>query len=277
MIQVASRATYSSRPAGRVGYRKIFNESNFNESKLTLLLLSPLALVSFENQYSVITGEQYRTPLERYDFTAFVFVIDPATNFSVPVVSFEVGDTGVGDFITTSETGASRSNFTYEPPTRNTSVVVTIPSSTTYATVRRTARAQALTFLMFTINWLLTLCTLVITGIVANKRVVKDGVALLPVSIILSVPAIRSLYIGSPPFGIFFGTHRNLTTLFEALTLSLRRGGVLPTNDHCSGVCHGSLVYFRPGQTRYRYKRYRLQRSREQRSRKSRSRKGRYR
>ena len=212
MIRAASREAYTSRPASRVGYRKIFNESNTDESNVTLLLLSPLDLVSFEDEYRVITGEQYKTPLDRYDFTAFVFVIDPATNFSVPVVSFEVGDTGTGDFVTTFETGTSRSNFTYEPPTRNTSVVVTIPSSTTYATVRRTARAQALTFLMFTINWLLTLCTLIITGIVASKRVVKDGVALLPVSIILSVPAIRGLYIGTPPFGIFFGTHRNCTT-----------------------------------------------------------------
>ena len=212
MIQTASRATYSSRPVGRVGYRKIFNESNSDEPNITPFLLSPLDLVSFENDYRVITGEQYKTPLDRYDFTAFVFVINPATNFSVPVVSFEVGDTGLGDFITTCETGTSRSNFTYEPPNLNTTVSVTIPSYTTYATVRRTIRAQALTFLMFTINWLLTLCTLAITGIVANKREVKDGVALLPVSIILSVPAIRSLYIGSPPFGIFFGTHRNCTT-----------------------------------------------------------------
>jgi len=47
MIQTTSRAAYSSRPAGRVGYRKIFNESNSDESNVTLLPLSPLDLVSF--------------------------------------------------------------------------------------------------------------------------------------------------------------------------------------------------------------------------------------
>ena len=196
-----------------MGYRKIFNESNSDESNVTLLLLRPLDLVSFESDYRVITGEQYRTPLDRYDLTAFVFVIDPAKNRSVPIVSFEVGDTGMGDFVTTSETRRSMSNFTFELD-QNTSMVLTVPSRTTYVTVRRTLRAQSLTFLMFSINWLLTLCTVVITGIVANRRegVENDSVALLPVSTILSVPAIRALYIGSPPFGIFFGTHRNCPT-----------------------------------------------------------------
>ena len=78
----------------RVGYCKIFNELNSNGPNVIFLLLSPLDLVSFEQEYSVITGEQYNTPLDRYNFTAFAFVINPATNFSVPVVNFTVGDGG---------------------------------------------------------------------------------------------------------------------------------------------------------------------------------------
>ena len=192
-------------------YRKIFNEPNSDESNVTLILLRPLDLVSFESDYRVITGEQYRTPLDRYDLTAFVFVIDPAKNRSVPIVTFEVGDTGMGDFVTKSDTRRSMSNFTIEL-TADTSMKLLIPSRTTYVTVRRTVRAQALTFLMFAINWLLTLCTVAITGIVLNRAVALDSVAVLPISTILSVPAIRALYIGSPPFGIFFGTHRNCPT-----------------------------------------------------------------
>jgi len=200
-----------------VGYCKIFNEPNSDESNVTLLLLSPLDLVSFENDYRVVSGEQYKTPLDRYDFAAFFFVVDPTTNFTVPVINLEADNTGMGDFVTAFERGTSRMNFTFEPPTRNTSVVVTIPSRMAYVTVRRNARAQALTFLMFTINWLLTLCTMVITGIVVSKRVVTEGVALLPISIVLSVPAIRSLYIGAPPFGIFIGTHRICTTPLQRI------------------------------------------------------------
>ena len=143
---------------------------------------------------------------------AFVFVINPATNFSVPVLGFDVDDTEMLDFTTTSEMGMSGSNFTYQPPTPDEQVTVTVPSYTTRVTIERTPRAQALTFLMFTINWLLTLCTVIITGVVASKRVVNENVALLPISNILSVPAIRALYIGTPPFGIFFGTHQNCTT-----------------------------------------------------------------
>ena len=219
MTQTPSRVVYSLRPAGRVDYCTIFNESNTDGSNLTLLLLSPLDLISFESDYRV-TGEQYRTPLDRYDFAAFIFIINPATNFSVPVASFEVGDTGLGDFVTTSETGTSRTNFTFQSPLVNETLEVLIQSFMAHGTVRRTVRAQALTFLMFTINWLLTLCTLIITVIVANKSEVKEGVVLLPVSIILSVPAIRALYIGSPAFGIFFGTHRKCTTSLRSIDIA---------------------------------------------------------
>jgi len=138
--------------------------------------------------------------------------MDPATNLSVPVVSFEVGDTGPGAFVTTSETGMSTYNFTFEPPTGNTSVVVTVPFYMAFGTVRRTVYLRAITFIMFMINWLLTLWTLAITVIVASRRVMNEGVVILPLTIILAVPAIRNLYIGSPPFGIFLGTHRNCAT-----------------------------------------------------------------
>jgi len=193
-----------------MGCCKIFNESNSDESNVTLLLLSPLDLYSFENEYRVTIGERYKTPFDRYDFMATVFVID-RSNFSTPI-DFIVGDTGMGDFVATFEVGTSRSDFTYEDPIIEALVTEAIQSRTAHATVRRTARAQALTFLMFSINWLLVLCTLIITWIVASKGAVKDSVALLPISIIFSVPAIRALYIGSPPFGVFIGTHRNCTT-----------------------------------------------------------------
>jgi len=146
----------------------------------------------------------------------------------------------MADFVTAFETGTSRSNFTYEPPTRNTSVVVTVPSHTTYATVGRTERAKTLTLLMFWVNWSLTFCTLCITWIVANSRV-DSTIALLPITTILSIPSIRALYIGSPPFGISLGTHRNYTTPIRKLTPPTRPVGVHPTNDNCSGVCHDRL------------------------------------
>ena len=147
------------------------------------------------------------TPLDKYDFTVFVFAIEKATNKSIPITTFAVGDAGPGDFTTTSETVQSRNEFTHD--TEGEPVTVEVGSYTTHVQVKHSIRARALTLSMFAINWVLTLCSLVITMIVANRREVKEGLALLPITMILSIPAVRSLYVGSPPFGILFGTHRN--------------------------------------------------------------------
>ena len=224
--------------------RKIFNESNSDESNMTLLLPSPLDLVSFENEYRILSNELYKTPFDRYHFTAFVFVIDPATNLSVPILNLNVSNTGRGDFITTFETGTSRSNFIFEPPTQNTPVVVTVPTYRAYATVRRADRAQVITGYMFIINWMMTLSLVIFTAIVVSARIAGEGLALVPITTVLSVPAIRSLYVGMPPYGILLGTHRNSTTPLEGLTTLLRHGGVLPTNDNRDGVWHDGHVTF---------------------------------
>ena len=149
------------------------------------------------------------TPLDNYDFTAFVFVVEKATNKSIPITTFAVGDAEPGDYSTTSETTQSINSFTYDAD--NGTITVEVESYTTLVNVKHSTRARALTFSMFGINWALTLCSLAITMIVANKKEVKDGIALLPITVILSIPVIRSLYIGSPPFGILFGAHRNRT------------------------------------------------------------------
>ena len=138
---------------------------------------------------------------------AFVFVIEKATNKSVPIVTFAVGDTGPGDFTTTSVEVPTWNKVTYDTEDRPT--IGEVESRTVFTTVKYSTRARALTFSMFAINWVLTLCSVTIASIVVRRRgKVEVGVALLPISVILSTPAIRNLYVDSPPFGIFLGTHQ---------------------------------------------------------------------
>jgi len=67
------------------------------------------------------------------------------------------------------------------------------------------------------------------------------GVALLPITVILSIPAIRNLYVGSPPLGIYLGAWRD-STAHRGLTALFRRGRVLPTDANSRVVHHGSVV-----------------------------------
>ena len=153
-------------------------------------------------------GNQYENPLDQYTFTTSVFVVEKATNKSVPITTFAVGDAGPGDFTTTSVEVPTTNKVTYD--TEDGPTTVEVKSSTIFATVRHSTRARALTFSMFAINWVLTLCSVTISSIVVRRRgKVEGGVALLPITVILSTPTIRSLYVDSPPFGIFLGTQQN--------------------------------------------------------------------
>jgi len=118
------------------------------------------------------------------------------------------GDYGPVDFTTASVEVETKNNFTYN--TKDGPVTVEVESRTVLATTRRSNNARALTFSMFAINWILVLGSVAIALMVfARRGEVKDGVAFLPITVILSIPTIRVLYVGSPPFGIFIGMHQN--------------------------------------------------------------------
>ena len=64
---------------------------------------------------------------------------------------------------------------------------------------------------MLTVNWALAAGSVYITLILANKRKrVPDAVPLVPVTVVLTISAIRALYVGSPPFGIYIGRSQAL-------------------------------------------------------------------
>ena len=153
-------------------------------------------------------------------------------------------NSGAGDFSVASVPGRvpSSNQFTYDGKKGPTTV--TVDSYTMYPVIQRSRRGKALIYFMFAINWILTLCSIITTSVIFNREgQVKYGVALLPITVILAVPAIRDLYPGSPPLGIYLGTHRNCTVLlFRGLTLLFRRGGILPADVHSGGVHRDGVV-----------------------------------
>ena len=152
--------------------------------------------------------------MDRYNFTTFVFAVESATNKSIPIAGFAVGDSDIGppDFTTTSVDVRTTNNFTYN--TEDGPVTVQVESRSLTATVRHSSPARALTFSMFAINWILTLGSVAIALIVLKRQGgLKDGVAFLPITVILSIPAIRGLYVGSPPLGILIGMRQILPAL----------------------------------------------------------------
>ena len=126
-----------------------------------------------------------------------------STNKSVPITRFAVGDP-VDNFITSSVDMETKSNYTYDSGTGATTVVV--ESRALEVRVRRSMLAQAFMLCMLLVNWALTAGSIYITYTVVNKRgSMTDAILLVPVTVILTIPVIRALYVGSPPFGIYIG------------------------------------------------------------------------
>ena len=149
------------------------------------------------------TSTRDMVPFDVYSLTALVFVIEKATNKSLPVITFEAGE-GTSGFVVSSSEAPKKSSWTYDPGTGPATVVV--ESSLISITVKRSQLAQAFTICLLIINSALTVGSAYITFLAVVKReTVNDTVLLLPVTVVLVIPALRSLYVGSPPFGIYLG------------------------------------------------------------------------
>ena len=100
--------------------------------------------------------------------------------------------------------------------------IVGVESYMMFPTIQRFRRGKALIYFMFAINWIMPLCSIITTSVIFNREgQVKDGVALLPITVILTVLAIQDLYPGSPPFGIYLGAHRNCSVYLSRADATL--------------------------------------------------------
>ena len=145
-------------------------------------------------------------PFDTYTFTSSVLVVEKATNKSVPIVAFRAGETPAADnFIIASGSGyPTRNNFTYNDGTGP--ITVEVESRCVTFTAQRSQFAKTITLGLLLINWALTVGSTYITLFVVFGSGLDPATVLLPISIVIvAIPTLRSLYVGSPPFGIYLG------------------------------------------------------------------------
>jgi len=142
-------------------------------------------------------------PFDVYSLSVVMFMINKATNESVPIIAFTTG--GAMDNFDISSIGAETTrNYTYDSGAGPTTI--NVDSKTVHIEAKRTRLVQAVTICLFLINWALTAASIyIVLLVVFGKEEMDDAVLLLPVTIILTIPTLRSLYPGLFPFGIFIG------------------------------------------------------------------------
>ena len=152
--------------------------------------------------------QQLHAPFDDYRINAFAFAIDKATNKSVHITRFTTADP-LNNFVTFSHDMETVSDFAYETG-NGTAVTIQAESRAMEVVVYRSILAQAFTMCMLLVNWALTIGALYVTPVMLVRRErMSEAVLALPITVVLTIPAIRSLFIGSPPFGILLGMLRN--------------------------------------------------------------------
>ena len=181
--------------------------------KPTCFLSSMYSLTAFDVDHSVDFFNSDMAPFDAYSFDIFVFVIERGTNRSVPIATFAASE-APDNFIISSVDVEAASNYTYDSGTGTTTEEVDTRVASIVA--RRTLFARGLTMCFLLVNWALTIGSIYIMfTVVFRKGEIDPTVLLLPVTIILTIPALRSLYAGSPPFGIYIGRSRAPRSEFE--------------------------------------------------------------
>lgn len=149
--------------------------------------------------------QQLAAPFDIYVMDAFAFVIDTATNQSVPITKFAVADP-LNNFVTHTVDSPTASKFTYDAGQGP--VTIDVESRALELKITRGVLSRTFTMSMWIVNWALTAGTVYTTlvNLVSTQRM-SDAVLALPITVILIIPAIRQLYVGGPPFGILLGIH----------------------------------------------------------------------
>ncbi|TFK67770.1 hypothetical protein BDN72DRAFT_960751 [Pluteus cervinus] len=138
--------------------------------------------------------QQYLYPFDWYSFSTSFLVLDSSTNASVPIVRAALSDFA-DNFTPVSSAQPAKMNF--NGTTFDSANVVTVRLS-------RNPTAKIYAIMLLVVNWALTASVVMITiiGVVSTETELGEGVLILPVTVILTVPALRALFIGNPPIGI---------------------------------------------------------------------------
>ena len=172
-----------------------------------------------------------------------MLAIDTLTNKSTPLL-FSVNSLVQNFNVEGGINHPEQSNLTYDPGIRP--ITDTFYPNSIEVTVKRLTLSQAFTICLLIVNWALTSVSVwVMTVIYFKEEKPPDAVLLFPLTLVVTIPALRNLYVGSPPFGIFIGMSQILrpSDLSLRTKATLRCDRVLPADDNsCSLLCISVLV-----------------------------------
>ena len=159
---------------------------------------------AFEMTHKIFYSYPNAVPFDEYTFSASGFMIEKATNKSLPIAILTATGSRNNFVISSGTWIPTKNNFTYDSGTGP--ITVEVDSGWMEFEAKRSQFTRAFTMCLFLINWALTIGSIHITLLVVfGGEKMDSAVLLLPITIVLIIPTLRGLYVGSPPYGVYIG------------------------------------------------------------------------
>lgn len=136
--------------------------------------------------------QQYAYPFDTYFLDTSFIAFDSNTNQSYDILSLSPIDSTNSFYTDIQQQWATTINMTS----------VAVGGRYMKTMFRRTMLTQFFIMAMFLVNWGLTLVVLYISVAASDGRKVNESILVLPLSVILTIPALRALWVGAPAFGM---------------------------------------------------------------------------
>ena len=183
-------------------------------------------------------------PFDSHITGTAMLAINTTTNTSTPIL-FSLNSLIQNFNVEGGENYPEQSNLTYDPGTGPIAAAF-LPSSVDI-TVTRSTLSRAFTICLFIVNWALTSVSVWVTTVIYFKgEKPPDAILVFPLTVVVTIPALRNLYVGSPPFGIFIGMSQILrpSDLGLRTNVAHRCDRVLPADDNSRNLLRISVLFW---------------------------------
>ncbi|TBU42732.1 hypothetical protein BD309DRAFT_991488 [Dichomitus squalens] len=140
--------------------------------------------------------KQFYYPFDVFYFETTATALNPDTNVSIPIIQMSV------DGATNTFVPHMRTSLMTRSPARDPITGDYIVSHTIQYVLSRTLLTRVFVMVLFTVNWILTFAVLYIAASASTGMPVSEGLLILPLGVILTIPSLRALWVDGPAFGI---------------------------------------------------------------------------
>ncbi|RPD63853.1 hypothetical protein L227DRAFT_363874 [Lentinus tigrinus ALCF2SS1-6] len=217
-VDGATNASGSYDPASNLWFDAETNNSFYIQPSVEFQTEHLLEVTAWHGQ-----DQQYAYPFDTYIFGTVFQAFLSGTNVSVPFLFLRIVDA----------TSSLQPIYIQDADVRTLSLngsEIVHARGARYS-FHRVALSQLFVMVLFIVNWLLTAVVLFIAVSAYDGLPMSEGVLILPVSVILTIPALRALWVDAPSFGLLLdscGTFLqmvlvSLASLYLVVNVGLRR------------------------------------------------------